>query len=38
MMAKVLVYAYCTGMKPSRRIAAALHENIAFRVLAVNAG
>jgi len=34
MMAKVLVYAYCTGMRSSRRISAAIHENIAFRVLA----
>lgn len=34
MMAKILVYAYCTGMRSSRGIAAAIHENIAFRVLA----
>lgn len=33
MMTKVIVYAYCTGMRSSRRIAAAMHENIAFRML-----
>ncbi|MGQ9587909.1 MAG: IS1182 family transposase [Thermoplasmata archaeon] len=34
MMAKVLIYAYCIGMRSSRRVASAIHENIAFRVLA----
>ena len=34
MMVKVLVYAYCTGVFSSRKIARALNENIAFRFLA----
>lgn len=34
MMVKVLLYAYCTGVYSSRRIARRLHEDIAFRVLA----
>ncbi len=36
MMVKVLLYAYCIGVPSSRRIAARLHEDIAFRVLAAN--
>ena len=34
MMVKVLVYAYATGTFSSRRIAAKLHEDVAFRLLA----
>jgi len=34
MMVKVLLYAYCTGVYSSRRIAKHLHEDVAFRVLA----
>lgn len=34
MMVKVLLYAYCTRVYSSRRIAHRLHEDIAFRVLA----
>lgn len=33
MMLKVLVYAYATGTFSSRKIAARLHEDVAFRVL-----
>lgn len=33
MMTKVLVYGYCIGLTASRRIAKALHEDVAFRVL-----
>ena len=33
MMVKVLVYAYATGTFSSRKIAARLHEDVAFRVL-----
>jgi transposase/IS5 family transposase len=33
MMVKVLVYAYATGTFSSRKIAAKLHEDVAFRVL-----
>ena len=36
MMAKVLLYGYCSGVASSRRIARRLHEDIAFRVLAAN--
>ncbi len=36
MMVKVLLYAYCVGVPSSRRMAARLHEDIAFRVLAAN--
>ncbi len=36
MMVKVLLYAYCVGVPSSRRIATRLHEDIAFRVPAVN--
>ena len=36
MMVKVLLYGYCVGVAPSRRIAQRLHEDIAFRVLAAN--
>ena len=36
MMAKVLLYGYCTGVASSRRIARRLREDIAFRVLAAN--
>ena len=34
MMVKVLLYAYCTGVYSSRRMAKRLHEDVAFRVLA----
>lgn len=34
MMAKLLVYAYCTGVYSSRKIAKRLEEDVAFRVLA----
>ena len=34
MMTKVLVYAYCTGVYSSRRIAAKLTDSVAFRFLA----
>ena len=34
MMAKVLIYAYCTGVYASRRIEKRLFEDVAFRVLA----
>ena len=34
MMVKVVLYAYCTGVYASRRIARRLHEDVAFRVLA----
>ena len=34
MMVKVLLYAYCTGVYSSRRIATHVHEDVAFRVLA----
>lgn len=33
MMVKLLLYGYCTGIFSSRKIARALHENIAFRFL-----
>jgi transposase len=33
MMLKVLVYAYATGTVSSRKIAAKLHEDVAYRVL-----
>ena len=33
MMAKVLIYAYATGVFSSRKIARRLHEDVAFRVL-----
>jgi transposase len=36
LMLKVLIYAYCTGIFSSRKIAKQLEENIAFRVLARN--
>ena len=36
MMVKVLLYGYCVGVSSSRRLAARLHEDIAFRVLAAN--
>ncbi len=36
MMLKVLVYAYATGTFSSRKIAAKLHEDVAFRVLGAN--
>lgn len=36
MMVKVLLYGYCVGVPSSRRMAARLHEDIAFRVLAAN--
>jgi len=34
MMVKGVLYAYCTGVYSSRRIARRLHEDVAFRVLA----
>ena len=34
MMVKVLLYAYATGVFSSRKIAAKLHEDVAFRLLA----
>ncbi len=34
MMVKLLLYAYCTGVYSSRRIAMHVHEDVAFRVLA----
>lgn len=34
MMVKILLYAYCTGVYGSRRIARRVHEDVAFRVLA----
>lgn len=34
MMVKILLYAYCTGVFGSRRIARRVHEDVAFRVLA----
>lgn len=36
MMVKIWVYAYAKGIRSSRKIAAALHEDVAFRVLAAN--
>ena len=36
MMVKVLLYGYCIGVPSSRRMAARLHEDIPFRVLAAN--
>jgi transposase len=36
MMVKVLLYAYCSGVASSRKIAGRLEEDIAFRVLAAN--
>ncbi len=36
MMVKVLVYAYATGTFSSRKIAAKLHEDVAYRVLAAD--
>ena len=37
MMVKVLVYGYATGCFSSRKIARELHEDVAFRVLALKA-
>jgi len=34
MMTKVLLYAYCTGTYSSRRMAAKLHDSVAYRFLA----
>lgn len=36
MMVAVLLYAYCQGIRSSRRIAQALEENVSFRVVAAN--
>lgn len=36
MMLAVLIYAYCTGQRSSRRIERCLVEDVAYRVLAVN--
>jgi transposase len=33
MMTKVLIYGYATGVLSSRKVAAKLHEDIAFRIL-----
>lgn len=38
MMVKILVYAYCTGVFSSRKIARKLEEDVAFRVLAAGNG
>ena len=35
MMVKVLLYGYCVWVASSRRIAQRLHEDVAFRVLAL---
>ncbi len=35
MMVKILLYGYATGVRSSRKIAKKLHEDVAFRVLAV---
>jgi transposase len=36
MMVAVLLYAYCRGLRSSRRIARALEEDVGFRVVAAN--
>ena len=36
MMAAILLYAYCLGLRSSRRIARALEEDVGFRVVAAN--
>jgi transposase len=36
MMVKVLLYAYCMGVRSSRKMARQLEENVAFRVVAAN--
>jgi len=36
MMVKVLLYAYCKGVRSSRKIAQRLEEDVAFKVLAAN--
>jgi transposase/IS5 family transposase len=36
MMTKILVYGYCVGVFSSRRLQQRLHEDVAFRVLAVD--
>lgn len=36
MMVKVWLYAYCVGVRSSRKVEQALHENIAFRILSGN--
>lgn len=36
MMTKILVYAYCVGITSSRKLARALQEDVAFRMLASN--
>src|SRR3972149_5381432 len=36
MMVGVLLYAYCLGLRSSRRIARALEEDVGFRVMAAN--
>jgi len=36
MMVKLLLYAYCTGKPSSRKIEAATHEDVAYRVLSAN--
>ena len=37
MMVAVLLYAYCQGLRSSRRIARALERDVGFRVVAANA-
>ena len=36
MMVTILLYAYCLGLRSSRRIAGALEEDVGFRVVAAN--
>ena len=36
MMVDILLYAYCLGLRSSRRIARALEEDVGFRVVAAN--
>ena len=36
MMVAILLYAYCLGLRSSRRIARALEEDVGFRVVAAN--
>ena len=35
-MLKVLIYGYCIGARPSRKLAQACVEDVAFRFLAAN--
>ena len=36
MMVKVWLYGYCRGIRPSRKLERALHEDVGFRVLSGN--